>query len=164
MNLIKKYGPYIAIGLLGLALGFLFLPYVRGGESNRYYAIGYEAIFNIKESRLPSNVTSGSGPSAMLIIAFVLVVLSLVALPFFKKDPTIAFMAGIATSLAGLIFFFGQLIMVLALNGIIAGTFGLYLVATLVSCAGVISLLAGIQYLRDHKQNEANNRYSYINK
>jgi len=37
MNLIKKYGPYISMGLIVMALGFLFLPYLRTGYNNTYY-------------------------------------------------------------------------------------------------------------------------------
>ncbi|MDD3206925.1 MAG: hypothetical protein PHV19_00235 [Bacilli bacterium] len=165
MNFLKKYGPYLSIALIVLALGFLFLPYIRTGDNNIYYANGYMAIFNIKESGLPSTVTNKGGPSVMLIIAFVLSVLSLIALPFYKKDVVLTLMSGIALSASGVIFFLAHLILFVNLRGaIFVGTFGLYLVASLITLAGLISLLIGIQYLKEHNKNESNSRYSYIRK
>ena len=165
MNLIKKYGPYISMGLIVLALGFLFLPYLRTGYNNTYYAIGYEAIFNIKESSIPSTVSNKGGPSVMLILAFVLMVVSLGSLPFHRKDPVISFLAGIALSISGVIFFLGQVVMFINLRGsAISGTFGLYLVATLVTLAAAISLFVGITNLRAVNQKNIDNRYSYIRK
>ena len=165
MNLLKKYGPYLSIALIVMALAFLFLPYIRSGDGNVYYANGYMAIFNIKESGLPSTVTNKGGPSIMLIIAFILSSLSLIALPFYKKDVVLTLMSGIALSVSGLIFFLAHLILFVNLRGaIFVGTFGLYLVASLITLAGIISLLIGIQFLKEHNRNETNNRYSYIRK
>lgn len=165
MNLIRKYGPYISMFLIVMALGFLFLPYLRTGLNNAYYAIGYEAIFNIKKSAIPSTVSNKGGPSAMLISAFVLMVISLVGLPFHRKDPVIAFLIGIALSVSAVIFFLGQVIMFVNLHGsAITGTFGLYLVASLVTLAAAISLFIGIENLRALKRQNSENRYSYIHK
>ena len=165
MNLLKKYGPYVAISLIVMALGFLFLPYIRTGSNNMYYAIGYEAIFNIKESAIPSTVTNKGGPSVMLILAFVLMTLALIGLPFHRKDPVIAFLAGIALSVAGIIFFLGQVVLFINLRGsAINGTFGLYLVASLVALAAVITTILGIQNLKEDRRHNSNSGYSYIRK
>ncbi|NCA97401.1 MAG: hypothetical protein EOM77_04420 [Bacteroidia bacterium] len=165
MQLIKKYGPYVSIGLIILVLGFLFLPYVRGGYDNAYYANGYTAIFNIKESAIPSNITNKGGPSVLLIIAFVLMVLSLIGLPFHGKDPVIAFVIGIALCVSGLLFLLAHLILYINLHmSAISATFPLYLIGVLVSVSGVISLLAGIQNLKDDYTATINSRHSYIRK
>jgi len=165
MKLIKKYGPLLSIALIVLALGFLFLPYVRAGLDGSHYAIGYLAIFDIKNSGLTYTVTRDGGPSVMLIIAFVLMVVSLAALPFSKREKIIPFVFGIALLAAGVVFFFGHLILIVNLRSdSIAGTFGLYLVATLVMTSGLSSLLAGIQYLHDEQEALATSRYSYIRK
>jgi len=165
MNLIKKYGPYIAMGLIVMGLGFLFLPYLRTGFNNEYFALGYEAIFNIKESNIPSTVSNKGGPSVMLILAFVLTVISLGGLPFHKKDPVIAFLIGILLSVSGIIFFLDQVIMFINLRGsAINGTFGLYLVATLITLAALISLFVGIDNLKSARRQNSENRYSYIRK
>jgi hypothetical protein len=165
MSLIKKYGPYLSIALVVLALGFLFLPYVRTGFNNEYFAIGYTAIFNIKESNIPSTVTSKGGPSGLLITAVVLMVIAAGGLPFFRKDVVIAFIAGIVLSVSGVVLFLAHVILFVNLRGAaINGTFGLYLVASLVTLAGVSSLLAGIQYLKDSRKIAADKGYSYIRK
>ncbi len=165
MSLLKKYGPYVSIGLIVMALGFLFLPYVRTGFNNEYFAIGYTAIFNIKDSGIPSTVTSKGGPSVLLIIAFVLMIIAGGGLLFYRKDIVIALVAGITISASGLIFFLGQLIIFINLRGAaISGTFGLYLVASLVSISGIVSLLAGLAYLKDNRQISAGKSYSYIRK
>ena len=165
MTLIRKYGPLISIGLIVLALGFLFLPYVRAGFENRYYAIGYHAIFNIKESGLTSTTTREGNPSAMLIIAFVLMACSLVALPFYKKDIILPFISGIALFVAGIIFFFAHLILIVNLGGApISGTFGLYLVASLVTLSGAASFFCGLQGLKEAQNKAREEGFSYLRK
>jgi len=165
MQLIKKYGPYVSIGLIVLVLGLLFLPYVRGGDANAYYANGYTAIFNIKDSALPSTITNKGGPSVLLIIAFVLMVLSLIGLPFHKKDSVIALLAGIALCISGLIFLLAHLVLYINLRmAAVNATFPLYLIAVLVSAAGAISLIVGIKNLKDDYLASINSHHSYIRK
>ena len=72
MNFLKKNGPYLISGLVLIALLLLFLPYLRGGYENQYYASGFYTIFNIKKSGLKPIASNGT-PSALLIIAFIII-------------------------------------------------------------------------------------------
>ncbi|MDY0100757.1 MAG: hypothetical protein WCZ47_04880 [Bacilli bacterium] len=163
MNFLKKNGPYLISGLVLIALLLLFLPYLRGGYENQYYASGFYTIFNIKKSGLKPIASNGT-PSALLIIAFILSVLAMISLIFHKKDIIITLLAGIILLLSSLIFYFAHLIMKVNLGGaMFTATFVLYFIPSLLLVAGGSSLYLGILNLKEDRLSNSN-QYSYIRK
>lgn len=162
MTLLKKYGPYAASSLILIALLLLFFPYVRSGYEGQYYSSGFYAVFNIRKSGLPS--PNYGKPSVLLIISFCLSVISMVSLLFHKKDVIIPMLSGVLSLIASLIFYFAQLILKINLGGMmIAPTFVLYLIPSILLLASLISLYLGFLNIKEDRKTGPN-QYSYIRK
>ena len=164
MKTISKYLPFIAIGLIAVAFGLLAIPQsffaYNAGKFN-----GYEAIF-YANTYLEDNATFAHA-SVGGIIAMSLAVL---AVPFFflvKKSSASYLLAGILTSVSGILFLAMKLWFAIIYRG--NGAWDIlwvtYVIGALLVIAGGLSIYCSIILLKEEKVAPLKDKsYSYLKK
>lgn len=164
MKLVSKYLPYVVIGLIVLAFGLLAIPKSFFSYAPHSYN-GYQAIF-FADDILKENATFAHA-SVGGIIAMSLAVL---AVPFFflvKKSSASYLLAGILTSVSGILFLAMKLWFAIIYRG--NGAWDIlwvtYVIGALLVIAGGLSIYCSIILLREEKVAPLKDKsYSYLKK
>ncbi len=167
IKLVSKYLPFIAIGLIAVAFGLLAIPgqFFYYNSTTSGACNGYEAIFYASEY-LQNNATFAHA-SVGGIIAMSLAVL---AVPFFflvKKSSASYLLAGILTSVSGILFLAMKLWFAIIYRG--NGAWDIlwvtYVIGALLVIAGGLSIYCSIILLREEKVAPLKDKsYSYLKK
>ena len=157
---LAKYIPYISIGVIVLAFGFLALP----GQFFKYFTqsySGYEVIFFT-----PDYLTSNANGrvSAGGIIAMVLIALAIPSYLFWKKSSASSLLAGILTTLGGIMFLLMPLWMAIIYRGNPDNPLKwvTYVIGSLLLVVGALSIFFAVIRLKEEKAAPLKKNYSYI--